>query len=316
MTESPRQIVVTSNAVYTATFTNCSYVVTFDAGGGTTSMNEKVVKYGEAYGNLPTAEKSGSVFIGWFLGDTEIKPETSVSTAHDHTLIAKWKQNMGEVSAALDCSNLVFAATGGGWNIYTNRDFAYSGGNDQCLRADEDDDGTGLTATIKGSGTLSFYWRYKKSKRQTASLAVCAGENNVFYEEIPLAVISEQGWDAMSTEHIEVGAGGFVTLKFTCEGFDYCAIDYVTWTPDGGGEPTPGDPVEVTEAGVVDGVFSLTIPTESGDYGVWTNADLTIDSWGLMGDPRPGDGNPWKVEWTILPGFPQLFFRAHKVEYK
>ena len=88
-------------------------------------------------------------------------------------------------------------------------------------------------------------------------------------------------------------------------------------TPDQEAETTPGDPVEVTEASVEGNVFSLTIPTVSGkDYGVWTNADLTIDSWGLMGEPKPGDGNPWKVEWTILPGFPQLFFRAHKVEYK
>ena len=96
-----------------------------------------------------------------------------------------------------------------------------------------------------------------------------------------------------------------------------CWVDHVTWVPDGGGEPTRGDPIAVTAAGVENGVFSLTVPTESGtDYGVWTNADLTVDSWGLMGEPRTGDGNPWKVEWTILPGFPQLFFRAHKVEYK
>ena len=72
----------------------------------------------------------------------------------------------------------------------------------------------------------------------------------------------------------------------------------------------------VGDAPTVSGT-TLTIPTVSGtDYGVWTNADLMIDSWGLMGEPQKGDGNPWKVEWTVIPEFPQLFFRAHKVEYK
>ena len=90
---------------------------------------------------------------------------------------------------------------------------------------------------------------------------------------------------------------------------------YAKWS--NGGEPTPGDPVEVTAASVTDGVFALTIPTESGtDYGVWTNADLTVDSWGLMGEPQEGEGEPLEFRWTILPEFPQLFFRAHKVEYK
>lgn len=90
---------------------------------------------------------------------------------------------------------------------------------------------------------------------------------------------------------------------------------YAKWS--GGSEPTPGEPVAVTAAGVADGVFALTIPTESGvDYGVWTNADLAVDSWGLMGEPQEGKGNPLEFKWTILPEFPQLFFRAHKVEYK
>ena len=90
---------------------------------------------------------------------------------------------------------------------------------------------------------------------------------------------------------------------------------YAKWSS--GGEPTPGEPVEVTAAGVTDGVFALTIPTESGtDYGVWTNADLTVDSWGLMGEPQKGEGDSLEFTWTILPEFPQLFFRAHKVEYK
>lgn len=90
---------------------------------------------------------------------------------------------------------------------------------------------------------------------------------------------------------------------------------YAKWSS--GGDPTPGEPVEVTAAGVADGVFALTIPTESGtDYGVWTNADLTVDSWGLMGEPLEGEGKPMEFKWTILPEFPRLFFRAHEIKYR
>ena len=316
-TVNPRRITVISNAVYSANFTNCSYVVTFDAAGGTVSRDKKTVKYGEAYGDLPTAEKSGSVFIGWFLGETEIKSETPVSTMHDHTLVAKWKQDVGEVSAALDCANLAFTATGG-WTIYTDHDFAYTaeGGNDSCLRTVSVDDGSGLTATIKESGSLSFHWRAKAGSSKTR-LTVKAGDVTLFQEDVSPEG-STGGWKLVSDKRVEVEPGEEVMLKFICgKDCEYLAVDGVTWTPEGGGEPMPGKQVKITAAGVESGVFSLTIPTVSGtDYGVWTNADLTIDSWGLMDEPKPGDGNPWKVEWTILPELPQLFFRAHEVEYK
>ena len=72
--------------------------------------------------------------------------------------------------------------------------------------------------------------------------------------------------------------------------------------------------VAPTAARVEGNVFLLTIPTESGDYGVWTNADLTVDSWGLMGEPQTGEDETLDFSWTILPETPQLFFRAYKVK--
>ena len=116
-----------------------------------------------------------------------------------------------------------------------------------------------------------------------------------------------------SEEEVEVG---WLFQVDYGDDLDYALIDNIRWIPEGG-EPTPGEPVTVTSAGIEGNVLSLTIRTDNDtDYGVWTNADLSADSWGLMGEPKKGDGNPWKVEWTILPGFPQLFFKAHKVEYK
>ena len=43
------------------------------------------------YPELPTLDKAGSLFLGWFDGDTEIKAGDPVITADDHTLVAKWK---------------------------------------------------------------------------------------------------------------------------------------------------------------------------------------------------------------------------------
>ena len=93
-------------------------------------------------------------------------------------------------------------------------------------------------------------------------------------------------------------------------------VDQMTWTP-AETEPQRGDPVPISSATAEGGMFKLTIPTASGkSYGVWTNANLLIDSWGLMGEPQKATGDSLKFEWTILPELPQLFFRAHEVEYR
>lgn len=298
-------------------WTNNRYTVTFDPNGGSAAPAPKAVTFDEAYGDLPSpGERGGYEFIGWVLASGDaVTSETIVKTAKDHELVAQWKQDMGDVSAALDCNNLMFKATGG-WTIREDPDFAYTkeGGNDFYLRTGSADSGeSGLSTTITVPGQLTFYWRAQGDGWDTTDFSVFVNG-----DERPIASQedSDSGW---VKETITVAADAVpATIRFACDLVGlFCAIDYVTWTPEGGGEPTPGEPVKPTAAGVEDGVFSLTIPTAIGtDYGVWTNADLTIDSWGLMGDPKPGDGNPWKVEWTILPGFPQLFFRAHKVEFK
>lgn len=299
-------------------WTNNRYTVTFDPNGGTVSPDTKIVEYGKTYGDLPEPDKrSGYEFVGWFIGDVEIKRDSTVATADNHALVAKWKQDMGEVSVALDCNNLIFEKTGG-WTIENDHDFAYTekGGNDLYLKTTSVDAGSGIFATVRESGTLTFHWRALGDKWDESELEIWMNNS----QKIASMGQGNQdpGWEEKSLR-IEVG-GEPVSVNFVCTGLaenGYFAIDFVTWTPEGGGEPTPGDPVEVTAAGVANGVFSLTISAESGkDYGVWTNADLTVDSWGLMGKPQKGEGKPLEFKWTIIPGFPQLFFKAHKVEYK
>ena len=309
-----RQITVISNAVYSADFTNCSYVVTFDAAGGTASRDKKTVKYGESYGDLPTAEKSGSVFIGWFLGETEIKSETLVSATHDHSLVAKWKQDVGEVSAALDCDNLAFTATGG-WTICTDHDFAYTaeGGNDSCLRTSSADEGTGLTATIRGSGSLSFHWR-AKAGTSLLWLTVTAGDTVIFDEEVAPEE-STGGWLFVADKRIEVAAGKEVTLKFECgKNCEYLAVDDVTWTPDGKEPSYATKDTPVTGFSMADGKIGFSFAADgSTTYHILGTNDVTAPwPWPFVREIKPGETQPVQID--IKADEPKMFYRIRALK--
>jgi uncharacterized repeat protein (TIGR02543 family) len=80
---------VTSDLVVTAWWTANIYTVTFDALGGT-DPEAKQVTYDSAYGDLPTPEKMGYCFAGWFTASTggdEITTGTIMTNAGDHKLI-------------------------------------------------------------------------------------------------------------------------------------------------------------------------------------------------------------------------------------
>lgn len=81
------------------------YVITFDANGGNTlSPNTMQVVYDSAYGTLPTPERNGYTFDGWYLGNELINDESKVEKAENHTLTARWTANTYTVT---------FDATGG-----------------------------------------------------------------------------------------------------------------------------------------------------------------------------------------------------------
>ena len=67
-----------------------SHTVTFDAHGGTPSFGSKNVLEGSVVGELPTVEKSGFVFVGWFTeedGGTQVTESTVINgtvTFHAH----------------------------------------------------------------------------------------------------------------------------------------------------------------------------------------------------------------------------------------
>lgn len=62
-----------------------SYLLTFDPCGGTCSAGSRKLSAGQVYGTLPTAEKSGYVFVGWFTsadGGTQVTGNTIAKAAN------------------------------------------------------------------------------------------------------------------------------------------------------------------------------------------------------------------------------------------
>lgn len=69
-------------------------VVTFNANGGNVSPTQKAVIVSQNYGTLPTPERKGFSFDGWYTaatGGTMVTSATKVTNASSHTLYAHWQ---------------------------------------------------------------------------------------------------------------------------------------------------------------------------------------------------------------------------------
>lgn len=85
----------TANAAVTlyAQWTVNTYVVTFDAQGGSVTPASKSVTYGQPYGSLPVPVRAGYRFDGWFTvatDGTQVTAETVVTVKAAQTLYAHW----------------------------------------------------------------------------------------------------------------------------------------------------------------------------------------------------------------------------------
>ena len=70
--------------------------LSFDANGGTVNTASKEITFYRIYGSLPTPERDGYTFIGWFTDATggEIVTENTKHTSHfDSTVYAHWSEN-------------------------------------------------------------------------------------------------------------------------------------------------------------------------------------------------------------------------------
>ncbi len=110
ITSASTVAILSAQTLY-AKWTAKTYTVTFDAGDGITPSPEtKSVTYDAAYGVLATTSRSGYNFAGWWTGaggtGSQISDISTVTTASDHTLYAKW------TDAALPTYTVTFNANG------------------------------------------------------------------------------------------------------------------------------------------------------------------------------------------------------------
>ena len=80
----------------TCTVTLASYLVTFDANGGKVSRESTAVTIGKPYGTLPTPNRTGYSFDGWYTektGGTKVTETTTVGQDPPTKLYARWTAN-------------------------------------------------------------------------------------------------------------------------------------------------------------------------------------------------------------------------------
>jgi len=104
---STSQVTNASEHTLYARWSNSQYVVEFDGKGGNISFTSKNVAFGLTYGDLPTAERNGFDFKGWYTAETggeRIIKDTKVNITSNQVLYAHW---------GLRSYNLKFDANGG-----------------------------------------------------------------------------------------------------------------------------------------------------------------------------------------------------------
>ena len=88
-----------------------TYKVTFNPNGGAVSPTSKTVTYGEPYGTLPTPQREGYGFLGWYTaasGGSKITATSTVSITANQTLYAHW-----------EALSIIRAKVGGTWKTCT-----------------------------------------------------------------------------------------------------------------------------------------------------------------------------------------------------
>lgn len=84
-----------SPGVYVTVF-DPNFSIKFDANGGVCSTSSKNVSYGSMYGTLPTPNRSGYNFVGWYTkpsGGVKISASDTVSITGETTFYAHWIKN-------------------------------------------------------------------------------------------------------------------------------------------------------------------------------------------------------------------------------
>ncbi|MDD4850956.1 MAG: InlB B-repeat-containing protein, partial [Gemmiger sp.] len=91
----------------TAALDAYNLLVYFNANGGSVNPNSKRVSYEYTYGEMPTPQRTGYKFLGWYdQEDNKILSDTHVWRKYEHTLWAKWEQSTVKVNLDANGGNV------------------------------------------------------------------------------------------------------------------------------------------------------------------------------------------------------------------
>jgi uncharacterized repeat protein (TIGR02543 family) len=118
--DTPVTVSAGAEAEVVASYTYLNqYTVTFDAEGGTPDGETSTVAYGETYGTLTVASRTGYTFDGWWTaseGGSQVTSATVVSRAANHTLYAQW--SAGEYTVSFDAQSGVLSGSSSSSVVY------------------------------------------------------------------------------------------------------------------------------------------------------------------------------------------------------
>ena len=330
-----------TNVLY-ATWSTNRYTVTFDANGGSGTMDDQVFSYGHAQ-NLDKCKFTRPTpweFSGWtneVTGQT-YEDESLVSNLcaeADATVVlkAQWGMEVGELSEAMGCTNLKWIDGGAlgekkGWTVCKGQDVGYQSDSSALHQASDGADAM-MHARISDPGTLTFRWRPTyDGEWLTVQLRIITESGEEFtpikrdYKDGQVTSWDNQvEWTVPFNSEIDFSNDVFIEIlgwkNPLFSGPSKTYVDAMVWTPDGTHpEPKPGDAVKISSAAVSDGKFVLSFKSdEKFDYNLLTNGNLLIKSWGIL-DTFVGDGSVHTFEPAIRADQPQLFYRVDTIQRK
>ena len=310
------------------------YTISFDGNGGKgTNPKDMDCTYGEEM-SLPTENpyelpKNYAIFSGWSTNKNDTTGAYVVSnlTAEADgrvTVYAIWQYDVGDWSRVLDCNNLKFENMGNcPWKIETDSaqpesDSCLTQIDQQAIEGGDPRSGM-LRAEVTESGTFSFWYKGEGGGADYPNefyVRLSENEDAGWPPGEDLAsksLIDDLGWTYCEVD-IEVPAGEKRYVWFAHADSIPVSVDCVTWKPVANPEPTEDDAVTIGTASVADGKFKLSFASDARfDYNLLTNADLTVDSWGVM-QSESGTGEEIVFEPTIDASQPQLFYKVETIQ--
>ena len=310
-----------TNTLY-ATWETNTYYIAFDPNGGTgAAMPIRPYTYDQPV-MLPEATYIRDIhdFVGWSNDVTKViyadlsKPVSNLCASANgtNTLYAVWKSMLSDLAIAMGCDNLNWKGETNAW--YASTVEWTDGSTISCVRADADGACMNSSAIIT-NGVLHFWWK-ATGERLSVQCLYPGGQSwsKRLDDGYPYDVWNETNI-VVSLSDLK---GDSTFLSFLHRKNGTCYIAKMTWTPEGANpEPTDADKVTISSAAVSDGKFTLSFEfNEDFDYLLKTNADLLIDSWGVMEIEGKKTDNILTFEPQIIEGQPQLFYKVETIQKK